>query len=327
MQVRTDFQSKLFQSNFVYYLLRTLKPRLAVDVGAAMGSITALIKHVSPESRVFSFEPFPGNWPLFEENTKTLSDVELFRNAIGKEDGSRDFLVRHVVSGSEAGWETRTGYSSVGQFVEYASGGYEAAQVQSTDVRRLDSIIRSEVDFTKIDVQGAEHETLLSTENIPLIKLIYIEFSGDKDVLRWLFDHGYTVYDTDYVVFGGDGEFAKAYLTDLEQKNLSVGSSATFGHLGDAAPRDLDGYCEFMRKLGGHKGSLQTDLIAVHPDYVEEFDHALAIYTEGRKKALAAQERAAAEPPVVTPIAVAAAAQSEPSAGKRGSWWSRKSAR
>ena len=53
-----------FARTDVYDWLRSMKPGLMLDVGAAAGSKCVKMLAASPHSSVIAFEPFPGKSPL-----------------------------------------------------------------------------------------------------------------------------------------------------------------------------------------------------------------------------------------------------------------------
>ena len=53
--------------NAIDQCLKFLPGGLILDLGAAIGSKSQIYRRMSPDSRVFAFEPYPGNWPHFEK--------------------------------------------------------------------------------------------------------------------------------------------------------------------------------------------------------------------------------------------------------------------
>lgn len=142
------------------HLASSIRPRIAVDVGANTGEVSEALLALGFE--VHAFEPFP---PAYEELRRRLKDRPGFvphAVAVGSSDGE---LVLHVP-------EARPG-SAWGEASQYCSlvahalpdGELKAGREIPVPVRSLDSLHRSgevapEVGLVKIDTEGFDLEVM-----------------------------------------------------------------------------------------------------------------------------------------------------------------------
>jgi hypothetical protein len=130
------------------------------------------------------------------------------------------------------------------------------------------------IDFMKIDVQGGEAnvlrgaKTLLDSGNI---RLLYVEWSGERTVLEILNQYGYELFDSIYVVrprrFDLEA-FNRIGFELVGQVDLSVGQTAYEMVLRDKGISPAEAM-DRVRKSG--LGWIHTDLIAVSPGSLAGF--------------------------------------------------------
>lgn len=295
----------------IYDVLGHLDLRLCVDVGAAAGQTARRIREAGgPGTRVVAFEPFPGNHRFFAEATRGLDNVQLIKKAVGSGVGLAEFTVPTVVDGTEAGWERFVGYSSLG-FLSSAVGSRRigikghAAWAMRTIANRLrrrppprrlkvettsmDAMFAGQdVDFMKIDVQGGEREVLRGSDAMLRrrhIKILYIEWSGDPQVVDALTERDYRLYDSTYVagprVYKVEA-FEKIGFTLIDELRLSTGKVAYELLLTDPQVSAIEAIGR-VRQRG--LGWIQTDLIAVSPDTIDTFLDAARRYSASARPA------------------------------------------
>lgn len=282
--------SEHLYKDFVYDLLVPEELDLCVDVGAARGEFTRLLRSKGAHNtKVVAFEPFPGNWKFFEQATLDLEGVSLVRSVVGDREGFEDFFVRDVATGREPGWEGYEGYSSLGRLapgvVDWLAQMFLLALSSITGRRRmqrykvpsttLDSAFPDQsIDFLKIDVQGAEQSVLRGAARLlaqKRIQIAYVEWSGDSEILSLLEASGFGVFDSTFVgTLGGDlwSRCVDWGFSRIGSLRLSTGKEAL--HLvyrGDAASLPT-----ILTAINEQRGTwLQTDLIAVQEDRAEDF--------------------------------------------------------
>ena len=298
----------------IYDVLRHLDLALCVDVGAAAGRTTQRICLVGdPEVRVVAFEPFEGNHPYFEQSTRDFgARVRLVKKAVSDRIGRSTFIVDSVVRGIEPGWQKYVGYSSVG-FLDSGSSarywkrialkafgallGRPRPRILEVETTTIDAEFpRETIGFMKIDVQGAETQVLRGAEAALAtgrIRLLYIEWSGEKEVPEILNRHGYRVYDSTYVAgarVSSAQPFEDVGFRCIGEIALSTGKPAYELVLKDeVSPADA-----IDRVKKRNLGWIQTDLIAVSPEATERFQTAAGEFTDLANQESAAEASASA---------------------------------
>lgn len=116
-----------------------------IDVGAHIGYYTLIFANlVSQNGRVFAFEPSPDNFKLLKKNValNNYQNVTLVNTAVGNKSGH---ISLYLSKTSQADHKT------------YDDGNLrKSLQVQSTTLDDYFSKFKGEINFVKIDVQGAE---------------------------------------------------------------------------------------------------------------------------------------------------------------------------
>ena len=161
---------EIFIKKDYYFNAEKTSPRI-IDCGANIGLATIFFKKLYPKSRIISFEPDKRVFEMLKKNTEInkLESVELHNKA---------------VSGSE------------GKIMFYFDQKNPASLAMSTDKKRmpkasvkvnatmLSKHIKEEVDFLKMDIEGAEGiviEEMSSKNKLRLIKEMVIEYHHHID--------------------------------------------------------------------------------------------------------------------------------------------------
>jgi FkbM family methyltransferase len=158
-----------FGSKFVdlEYLFRTDAERpFIVDCGANIGTATLFFKTFYPTADIIAFEPDPQAYEALTANVRDnkLSGVTVMNVAVGGSDGRASLFVGPALPG--------TGQASL-----YAP----SVSVATTEVEvvRVSRFIDREVDFLKIDIEGAEMDVLhdlAETGKLALVRQMVIEY-------------------------------------------------------------------------------------------------------------------------------------------------------
>lgn len=253
----------------IYKLLAHLPVSYCVDVGAAAGGCTQLIKRSSPEAVVDAFEPFPGNIPFFEKNTQGLSDVTLHQAAVSSKPGVQKLITAATVQGSEPGWEDKVGYSSGSRLAQ----GAKAANTMDVECVSLDEICPEHISFLKIDVQGTESDVLESARehfDESRVDMCYVEMDGDQSILDFFVRYGFYIYSTPTLLPLAQPNESGRFETVIV-KNMSNGLFSQYVWDSEA-PEDLAAFAPYIRGLRKDlKASVQTDLICVAPHFHDTF--------------------------------------------------------
>lgn len=257
----------------VYAGLARLGPGLMLDIGAAAGHRTRRMIRACPQGEVWSFEPFPGNWPHFEATIGDDPRVRLIKAAAGDRAGREQFEVKSVVAAGRAGrWGELVGYSSVGRLSSVGTTPQDA-QTFDVDTVAVDDLIGERaVNFAKIDVQGAERRVLAGMERALAegrVAVVFVEFGGDLEVLSLLGQH-FTLFDSLYVLRPKRG--AEALDPDVWEV-VETREASTGVRRFKAWPRGLPDtdYGAWFRQQSRKVSFMQCDLIGVRPDVLASF--------------------------------------------------------
>lgn len=131
-----------------------------LDCGSNIGLSILFYKLSYPNARVIGFEPDESNFNLLSENIKAFgySDIYVHKAAIWKENG----IVRFSNGGT-------------------TSSRIDAGSADSSDVSciRLRDYLSSNIDFLKLDIEGAEYEVFQDCKDLlSNVKNIFIEYHG-----------------------------------------------------------------------------------------------------------------------------------------------------
>jgi len=139
-----------FEEIFIYksYHFESNKDSpIIFDCGSNIGISILYFKNFHPASRIIAFEPDPENFRLLKKNIEqnNFSEVILHNCALGKEDGSCQLF------------NTKAGQSSLNSSIY--SNGSEGNFIE-VSMKKLSTFITEEIDFLKMDVEGAEGEII-----------------------------------------------------------------------------------------------------------------------------------------------------------------------
>lgn len=149
-----------------------------IDAGSNIGIAALFFKKCYPAAKIICFEPDPNAFAVLKLNVETnqLKDITLINAALSNVTGMIDFYGQIFASNPDAR----------GNSIIDAWGAqreiYHKIQVQSVE---LSSYIYSDIDFLKLDIEGAEEQVLqelgVSTK-LNLVKAMAIEFHEAKQI-------------------------------------------------------------------------------------------------------------------------------------------------
>jgi FkbM family methyltransferase len=199
------------------FLANSCKPgSVIIDIGAHIGLFSVIASQVTGKNgKVYAFEPAPSTYQLLQ---KTLSInhnemvIETFQKAVGKETGKITFFV--------SDGQADNGNSLVNYKEDRPLHGIDVA-VTSVDAFVKEKKI-SKLDFIKIDVEGAEYDTLRGTaetlQNLRPVCIVAIHpepIKAKGDRLEDIYDF---IISQRYRIMFNKKEFSKAEL--LANKEL-----------------------------------------------------------------------------------------------------------
>jgi FkbM family methyltransferase len=150
--------------------------RIIFDVGANDGSYSLLLSKIFPAARIHAFEPVPTTYKAAEYELKGSINVALHKFGLYKENCTLDIYNDSQNPNSQI--------SSV--YAEGLADFYAINELQQTEieVRTIDSFCEDykidNIDFIKIDIEGAELTALQGAEKIIAkngLKIVQFEFN------------------------------------------------------------------------------------------------------------------------------------------------------
>jgi len=180
---------EIFARQCYQFEARTERPFI-VDCGANIGMAVLYFKWLYPDSLVWAFEPEPQAFLALQQNVahNHLTNVSVHNVALWDRDGQLDIFVPGNAPGS---------------LVTSANPVRRGGTPVNVRCVRLSSYIEREVDFLKVDVEGAElHviQDLAESGKLGLIRQMVIEYHHNiptepaalSRLLRYLEDAGFT---------------------------------------------------------------------------------------------------------------------------------------
>ncbi len=240
----------------------------AIDGGACIGETAEeMLPHIS--GVVYAFEPFPGNHRFFADRDER---IVLLPYALAETRKTMAFRVRSVVLADPAGHGHEVaGYSEVGTLVTDGQDGDLTVQCVRGDA---EIPLDHQISFVKLDLQGGELNALKGmTGLLPQCLAMWVEFTGQDGLLRYLSEQGFALFDTEYRFKGEPTVSAKA-LFDVSRTDVTVstGKTAWFGF----KQTPWSSYEAEFRRYKRDLSLVQTDLVCVHQTRLEEFQRAVA---------------------------------------------------
>jgi len=134
--------------------ISSTKPSIIFDGGANNGEYSALFAQYSPETKIYSFEPVDTTFDLLVKNTEDFENVIPFKKGLYKENCTKEINIFNAHT-----------HSSI---FDIQGLHYDATSKVSIDLIKGDDFVREhaieQIDFLKIDIEGAEYDALLGFE-------------------------------------------------------------------------------------------------------------------------------------------------------------------
>ncbi len=173
------------------------------DVGARYGQISETYKKWFPDSKVFSFEPFPKSYQELEKISARFKGIQTFKRAISDKEGEVT-LYANKFSAANSTLESDDTHTIIDSLTENEST-LEVSAIDLDTFTNKHSI--DKIDILKMDIQGGELKALHGAIRLirdKKIDLIYTEvlfmgiYKGQPyfhDIARFMKDHGYELYN------------------------------------------------------------------------------------------------------------------------------------
>lgn len=161
----TDF---LYREIFVrqnYYFAASDDRPVILDCGANIGMASLYFKWLYPKAQIKAFEPDPATFQLLKQNmSRNELDVETHNCALWDEDAELDFFVDS---------------KNPGGLLMSTDGSRWYGEPTKVKGRRLSEFMDGQIDFLKLDVEGAEHRVLcdlVATGKLKRIRQMVVEY-------------------------------------------------------------------------------------------------------------------------------------------------------
>lgn len=203
--LKAIFEEREYADYFPFY-----KKVTVVDIGAHYGYFSIFAaKNTASDSTIFSIEPSQQNFEILNQNLSDckINNVKPFQLAIGGENGTLDLF---------------TGQSVNHSLIEnYALLGNEK-NTQKVEVKTLEQFILDhkieQIDFLKMDCEGAEYAILLnasrsvfdktSTISMEFHDMKNVDFTGNE-LVKKLEENGFEIVKFEYERTGLDLNYGK----------------------------------------------------------------------------------------------------------------------
>ena len=195
----------------IYRFPSDKKQPVIIDGGANIGLSVIYFKKLFPQAKIIAFEPDKQLFPILSQNVASFgfSDVELVNKGLWNETTTLSFFSEGADSGS-----------------------IQNAELDNTTVHTIETVqLRDyltfpEVDFLKLDIEGAETNVLLDIESsLPSVRNLFIEyhsFIGQPQtldiILRMLTKYNFRYYLS---TFGCVGQ-PRPYIQPASYNNMDV---------------------------------------------------------------------------------------------------------
>lgn len=162
-------KKEILEIEIYRFKTKTAKPYI-IDCGANLGLSVLYFKRLYPQAKVVAFEADPDIYQILSENLagQGITDANLINKAVWNEDTT----LRFYKEGGDAGR------------VANASDEQDMIEVPAVSLKPY---LQQEVDFLKIDIEGAEYAVLKDiSDDLTRVKNIFVEyhsFTGQEQPL------------------------------------------------------------------------------------------------------------------------------------------------
>ncbi len=184
-----------------YYFESDKEDPFIVDCGGNVGVTVLFFKFIYPNSKIVVFEPIPDNIKLLKKNIEQnkLKDVELVEKATGSKKGELKIYGDRRAA---------TIYEDIIEEQNKNSNDYKGKEIDVSVVLLSDYVKNKNIDFLKMDIEGAEGSVFYDlqknnlTKNVKQLSMEYHRFSFEEnklsDIINILEQNSFDV------IFSGD---------------------------------------------------------------------------------------------------------------------------
>lgn len=148
----------------IYKFNSEKKAPYIIDCGANIGLSIAYFKTLYPEAEILAFEPDENIFNTLQKNLASIpnhSNITIERKAVWTEDTTLEFFSQGALAGSVV-----TDFGKKNKIIK----------IQAVDFKKY---LNREIDFLKIDIEGAENELIFDIKNLlKNVKNMFLEYHG-----------------------------------------------------------------------------------------------------------------------------------------------------
>jgi len=206
----------LFREIFIKgeYQFKSENPNpVILDCGSNIGMSVLFFHKLFPSSRITAFEPDPQTFGILESNLRqnSLRNVEALNFAVSGKEGEIDFFQDAEISGSP--------------MMSMQKGRTPNAVVVKAKAVRLSSFITKEIDFAKIDVEGAETDIireLAESGKLRSIRQMCIEYHHHMNATEDSFSKILDILESNGFGYQIEARIRKPFSTEFQDVLLKV---------------------------------------------------------------------------------------------------------
>lgn len=173
------------------YLPSVKYPKVIIDIGANIGTFSTLMSLQHPKAKIYAFEPDPRTFKLLTTNLtiNQCQNVISERKGLSHQSGHARFYSSNI-----------SGLSGLNRSTN--QGKINTTRIRTINLSEILSKNKiNQVDFLKIDAEGAEFDILLNSPNriFYKIKEIVLEYHNHltvhhhNEIIKKLQQHGYQI--------------------------------------------------------------------------------------------------------------------------------------
>ncbi|MEX0961456.1 MAG: FkbM family methyltransferase [Simkaniaceae bacterium] len=174
------------------------------DVGANIGSWTAIVKKYARKAEIFAFEPYPKVFRILQRASRRYENIQLFNFALSREDGEGILFTWDTANSLRQSGLNGLYYRPLLKKRKHRDPKEVLVKKTTLDLFCSEYNI-SHIDLLKIDTEGSEWDVLLGAHQMIInnhISAIQFEYGGCytdsettlKEIYVFLTDNDYKIF-------------------------------------------------------------------------------------------------------------------------------------